>query len=203
LGYATTGLLAGVTPLATAIREAASARDVELVPEVSPATQSYAELIARAAPQALIIDRNPTDSGEAAAALRQAGWSGSIIGGNDLTQADYAAIAGDAAAASCVTAWPLAPEVQGGEAFVARYVEVSAGIPPGRLALPAYEATWLLIQAVQANIAAEGAPTRAGVIDALPAVARDGLLGPITFDAQHKWENAPLYECEVRVPRAD
>jgi ABC-type branched-subunit amino acid transport system substrate-binding protein len=61
------------------------------------------------------------------------------------------------------------------------------------LALPAYEATWVVLEALERDIAAHGAPSRAGVAAALATVERDGLLGRIAFDSQGDWDDAPLY----------
>ena len=78
--------------------------------------------------------------------------------------------------------------------FVAAYRAVSYHVPPpGPLALPAYEAAWVLLEALERDIAAHGAPTRKGVGAALAATQREGLLGTIAFDVERNWNDAPLY----------
>ena len=66
-------------------------------------------------------------------------------------------------------------------------------MPPGPLALPAYEATWVLLEALERDITVHGAPTREGMAAALATVERSGLLGWITFDGGRNWGDAPLY----------
>jgi ABC-type branched-subunit amino acid transport system substrate-binding protein len=90
--------------------------------------------------------------------------------------------------------------VAGGDAFSARYAEVSGGVAPGRLALPAYEATWLLIEAIEASLVQGDLSNRETVRGALCEVARVGLLGTIKFDSKGVWSDAPLYSCEVDAP---
>jgi branched-chain amino acid transport system substrate-binding protein len=199
-GYATTCILAQETALAAAIQVAARRRNVVIEPCASLATSGYAAAIAAASPGSVILDASPTAAGEAAWALHQAGWRGAIVGGHDLTATDYSAIARDGARASCVTPWPLPREVPSGDAFASRYLEVSNGLPPGRLAMPAYEATWALLEAIERSTLGGAAPSREGVLDALADTDRAGLLGTITFGDERLWEDAPLHHCEVYAP---
>jgi len=203
LATSSVGLVAFETTLADALRGGAARRDFALEPDLSPTDPRIAEVVVSAAPDAMIIDAVPTVAAGVVLALRNAGWKGTIIGAHDLTATDFATIAGPAATAWCVTPWPLPVELQGGDDFAARYEQVSGGVPPGRLALPAYEATWILIEAVRANIERDGTPTREGVAQALARTRRTGLLGTITFGPDRQWEEPPLYACEIHPPPAD
>ena len=203
LGLSSAAFLADDAPLASALREEAERRGLRLEPDLAPGSPGYAEAIASAAPDAVVVDALPTVAGQAASDLRAAAWPGWILGGHDLATADFANVAGAAARASCVTPWPLPQELVGGSDFIVRYQDVSGGVPPGRLALPAYEATWLLIEAIQLTIAEEGAPSRNGVARALLTANRTGLLGTIIFGSERQWEEAPLYLCEVHPPERD
>jgi len=49
--------------------------------------------------------------------------------------------------------------------------------PPGPLALPAYEATWRVLEVLERDIAANGAPTREGMAVALA----ESELGDVTL----------------------
>ena len=114
--------------------------------------------------------------------------------GPELGTTDFATVAGEAAlGATYVTPWPLVADVTGGAAFVESYREVSNGLLPGPQALAAYEATWVLIEALKVDLAVEEAPSRRGVADALPAVERLGLLGVITLDAGRNSKKTPLH----------
>lgn len=164
------------------------------LPSVSVEGEGWdTEVLARD-PSVLVCDLDPVRAGEVVSALRERGWSGQVLGGPALAASDFAAVAGRAAeGARFVTPWPFPEDVPGGEEFAAGYREVSDGVSPGPLAVPAYEATWMLLEALAWDIAAHGEPTREGMAAALPAVEREGLLGHIAFDAGHDWSDAPLY----------
>jgi len=82
------------------------------------------------------------------------------------------------------------------EGFVRGYQELAGG-PPGPYAVLAYDATNLLLDAIQMGIMQQGRPTRQGVIAALAAVRTKGLGGELQFDAEGSWLDAPLYACRV------
>lgn len=155
----------------------------ETVDAVDPAS-SLEEGVAQEAHVVVVCDLDPVEAGEVVAALRGRGWEGDILGGSALAMSDFAAVAGDSAVgATFVTPWPLPEDVPGGGAFSASYSTVSGGTKPGPLALPAYEAAWMLLEALQ-QAGSQGDLTRQGVASALPEVERDGLLGHLTFGAQ-------------------
>lgn len=149
----------------------------------------------------VICDADPVTAGEALLALHEADWGGNFLGGPELAAPDFAAVAGEAAEnAWFVTPYPFPTDVPGTADFVAAYQSLGPHVPPpGPLALPAYEATRVLLEALRQDIAAHGAPTRAGVAAALATVERDGLLGHIVFDREHNWETVPLYWYRGRV----
>ena len=194
---ASVGLLTDENLLAPALRLAAQQRDLPLGPDLSTSEPGYATTTASRNPDAMILNAVPTTSGEAAASLHVAGWSGVLVGPHSLTPEDYRSVAGRAAAASCITPWPLPHLMAGGTAFVDGYREVSQGVPPGRLALSAYEGVWVIIEAIERTIDRDGRPSREGMAQSLGATRREGLLGTITFDADGRWEGAPLYACDV------
>jgi ABC-type branched-subunit amino acid transport system substrate-binding protein len=129
--------------------------------------------------EAVICDADPVTAGEVAGVLRDGGWDGVLLGGPELAAADFTAVAGDAAhGALFVTPWPFAQDVQESGDFVTAYQAMGPHVePPGPLALPAYEATWRLLEALEHDISANGAPTREGVTAALAkAESSDGVL---------------------------
>jgi len=175
--------------LGTALRQAAR----QVGPVVSPERPEWIEEVKASGVRSVICDADPVTAGEVVAALDDAGWMGDFLGGPALTTADFAAVAGQSAeGAICVTPWPLPADISS-ISFAADYRAVSNGVAPGPLALPAYEATWILLEALERDIAMYGAPTRRGVAKALAETERDGLLGEIVFGPDGNWNTAPLY----------
>ncbi len=127
---------------------------------------------------------------------RAAGWQGTVVGGPDLGAWDFAEVAGAAVAeGTCfVTPHPFPEDLPETEAWIQAYESLGPHVPkPGAYALPTYEAVNLLGEALVADIAAHGRPSRMGMVDALNAVSHEGRLGTITLDARGVWQDAPLY----------
>jgi branched-chain amino acid transport system substrate-binding protein len=181
--------------LGAALERDAQMYRVALLPIVSPDDADWLEQVLDSGVETVFCDADPVMAGEVALALREAGWEGGFLGGPELAAADFSAVAGVAAeGAVFVTPYPFPADVPGSADFVAAYQALGPHVPPpGPLALPAYEATWVLLQALEQDIAAHGAPTRAGVTAALATVRRQGLLGWVEFDSGRNWGAAPLY----------
>jgi len=178
--------------LGQALVDQAAAHALQPVIVISPATDGWLEQVLAAQPDAVACDAAPVAAGEAAAALRGAGWQGAIVGGPTLAASDFAAVAEDAASgASYVTPWPDPTTLPEAADFVAAYRELSRGLTPGPLALAAYEATWVLLEALERSLTTHGVPSRGNVAQALAGTERDGLLGRITFDTARTWREAP------------
>jgi ABC-type branched-subunit amino acid transport system substrate-binding protein len=137
----------------------------------------------------------PQRAGDYLAEWRTRGWTGTLVGGPELAAADFAEIAGEAALGTCfATPYPFPDDLQETASWRVAYLSVGPHVPePGPYALPTYEAIYLLAEALAADVAAHGRPTRAGMAAALPDVTRDGLLGRIRWDAEGGWDAAPLY----------
>ncbi|MEK7787027.1 MAG: ABC transporter substrate-binding protein, partial [Chloroflexota bacterium] len=75
-------------------------------------------------------------------------------------------------------------------AFADRYLAISQGVQPRFLAVLAYDATQLLLAAIQQDIEANGSPMRAGVAAALAQVNYTGLSGQFSFDSDLDWAEA-------------
>ena len=167
--------------LGEAVQEAAREQEtwppgmrLDVVSVVEPGWQQ--EVLARY-PEVVLCDLNPVPAGELATVLGEGAWPGDVLGGPQLAATDFVAVAGTAAAgARFVTPWPFPHDVPGGGAFAAAYRSASDGTEAGPLALPAYEGTWLLLQALE-EAARQGDPSRAGVAASLSGVQRQGLLG--------------------------
>lgn len=183
LGYfekASLGRVALVTqggPLGVAVTDNARRSRVSVVPVVHlPGDGDWVAGVLASGVQAVVCDAVPETCGEAVAALRDAGWEGPFLGGPELAAVDFASVAGEGAGGTLfVTPWPFPQDVPDGAGFVAAYEAVSNGVPPGPLALPAYEAVWLGVDALEQEIAAHGEPTRQGVAMALASTEQGGV----------------------------
>ena len=194
LGYGQVVLVTGGGPLGAALQQGARRFGLRIWPVLSSQEADWLERVRASGAEGVICDADPATAGEVVAALRRAGWEGDFLGGPELAAPDFVGVAGQAAGGAVfVTPWPFPVDVPAAVDFAAAYRAVSNGLPPGPLALPAYEATWVLLEALQRDVAAHGAPTREGMAAALPATGRAGALGWITFDAGRGWDGAPLY----------
>ena len=194
LGQHRAALVTAGGPLGEALQRDARAYGQRTQPVVSPEDADWLETVIASRAGVVFCDADPVTAGEIVSALQAAGWDGVFLGGPELAAADFRAVAGRAAkGAAFVTPWPFPVDVPGGADFVEAYRTVSNGVPPGPLAVPAYEATWVLLEALEQDIAAHGRPSRKGMMEALPDTGRDGLLGTITFGAAGDWGAAPLY----------
>jgi ABC-type branched-subunit amino acid transport system substrate-binding protein len=75
-------------------------------------------------------------------------------------------------------------------AFAERYRALSNGVEPRFAAVLAYDATRLLFDAIARDIAANGAPSRAGVQAQLAQCDYAGLSGKFSFDTEREWQRA-------------
>jgi branched-chain amino acid transport system substrate-binding protein len=187
-------LVTGGGPVGEALQRDAQAYRLHVGPVVSPQETGWLEAVTGSGVALVFCDTDPVTAGEVISALRAAGWQGVFLGGSGLMAADYRGVAGDSAEGTVfVTPWPLPGDVAGGVDFSERYRGVSNGVPPGPLALPAYETTWILLEALARDIAAHEEPTREGLAKALLVTERDGLLGSIALGSGRQWGEAPLY----------
>lgn len=177
-------------PLGIALQRLVQSHQVQVWPTVSPDEADWLEIVGGSGVGAVFCDTDPVTAGETVSALRAVNWEGVFLGGPELAAPDFVAVAEESASGAVfVTPWPFPDD----ENTVFAYQAVSNGVPPGPLALPAYEATWVLLEALEWDIVASGKPTRGGVATALPDTRREGELGNIAFDAGLSWGNAPLY----------
>lgn len=169
-GVTEAGLVTDGGPLGEALRRAAAERGLPLRPIGPPADAArWSDL-----PPVLFCDAPPVDCGEVLVALRARGWEGEFVGGPDLAADEFRAVAGDAAVGvRAVTPWPRPQNLPDCADFVAACTEISLGIPPADLALPAYAAARYALRAVELAIARDGKPSRPGVAAALTALAAE------------------------------
>ena len=178
-------------PLGEAIQSAALEQSLSLQ-TVSAQHEGWQGQVLAEYPEVLLCDLHPVAAGEVVALLGEGAWRGNVLGGPSLAASDFSAVAGSyAKGVTFVTAWPFPQHVQDAEEFLSAYREVSNGVEPGLLALPAYEATWLLLEALN-DAAQNGPPTRERMAAALSTAERMGLLGRIATGASDH-QTARLY----------
>ncbi|MFW6115700.1 MAG: branched-chain amino acid ABC transporter substrate-binding protein [Chloroflexota bacterium] len=182
-------LVGAAGPLAEALQRAAA----QSLPTIAIEADGWEREVLVREPSLLLLAADPVPAGEVIAALRSSGWSGRVLGGPALAASDFVAVAGESATGCAfVTPWPFPADVPGGDDFAAAYRRVSNGTEPGPLALPAYNAVWTLLEALE-QAAAEGQPTRRGVTAALANAGRSGELGRLTVDGSRQWADLGLY----------
>jgi branched-chain amino acid transport system substrate-binding protein len=150
----------------------------------------YARALAGARPDVVLFPGSANDAAALLRALRAAGVSAPLIGGDAVAPlADSAEFAGARYAATFTAEWAAsAAAPPAARAFAARY-RARFGERPGVRAALGYEAALLLGQAALAVDL--GAPDRRRrVRDHLVALGRtaphaDGVIGPVAFDARH------------------
>jgi len=83
--------------------------------------------------------------------------------------------------------WPAARRA------LATFPDVSGGFQPGPRSITAYDATRLILSALQAEARSGRQPGRAELAHALRAATHAGLLGPIQFDPQGRMVDPPVW----------
>lgn len=160
---------------------------------------TIARQLLEAHPNTVCFTGHAPEGGLLLSALRSAGFGGRWIGGSMLDDPNFVrAAAGKADSALYVTTAPLAKDVPAAATFSAAF-RSTTGQDPGTNALQAYDATRLLMRALERTITADGRPTRAGVREALIAAAPfPGLLGALQFDSNHELTAQRTYVFEVQ-----
>jgi ABC-type branched-subunit amino acid transport system substrate-binding protein len=134
----------------------------------------------------------PCDSLENLAWLQTAiSHQPSAISGPPLWgQPQFTQLAGSAAEGVYVVAPAPLPEDCADPTFAERYRAISNGVEPRFNAVLAYDAARLLFAAIEQDVRAHHAPTRAGVAAALSQITFSGLSGPVSFDSRRNWAEA-------------
>jgi branched-chain amino acid transport system substrate-binding protein len=141
-------------------------------------------------PDALIIAADGAQAGAIVQALRETSWPGPVFGNADAGSVQLVDVAGRAADGTLFAS----PAPTGGD--LADLAAGQADPPPRELgprAIMAYDATNVLLGAIEAAIEREGTPTRQGVIGVMRAVRLHGLTGDIEFDTQGRRREAPVW----------
>jgi len=120
-----------------------------------------------------------------------------VVAGPEAGRAVVAQRAGTAAEGLIwVSSAPPADAEALSPTFVSGY-QTLAGSPPGPYAVLAYDATHVLLDAIELDVKKHGRPTRPGVAASLSAVQVRGLSGDVRFDEQGTWSQAPIFAYRV------
>ena len=145
-------------------------------------------------PDALVLAADGVLAAEILSTLAMLGWRGPVFGGAEVGSPHLVSVAGDKAAGLVFAS----PSPAGGD--VRGLSEANGGsdlADLGPRAVLAYDATYVLLDAIELAIRRDGYPSRMGVLAALPAVDRQGLTGPIGFDAAGHRLIAPVWLYQV------
>ncbi len=129
-----------------------------------------------------------------------------VVGTTPLLLAAFGAVGEEASqGAVVITPYPLPQDVADTSAWREAYAAMGPHVPtPGPYALPTYEAVRLLAEGI-AEAAEQGEVGRRTLAASMRAVSHEGLLGPIGWDEQGFWREAPLYRYQWTTagPRPD
>jgi branched-chain amino acid transport system substrate-binding protein len=143
----------------------------------------------RQPPDALVLTADGVVGGEVLVIVASSGWPGAIFGGVEAGSVHAVNVAGGAADGlvfvSPAPAGQDVPHIEGHSTLDGK------GLAPR--AVLAYDATHVLLDAIELAIREDGYPSRRGVAAALPQVRRYGLTGDIAFDASGRRVHAPVW----------
>lgn len=165
-----------------------------IVADLDTDDQALLTSLAKTRPEIIFFGGGALDAGELLPRLRGAAIAAPLLGGSALDSAYLVQVAeGAAEGTTYVTS---APPVQD-QGFVDAYTALSGALPGPRAAL-VYDATRLLLNALQDAVEAEGKPTRHGVVAALSQGQQyQGLTGRISFDERGQARDPQVYVYEI------
>ncbi|HEX9921883.1 MAG TPA: ABC transporter substrate-binding protein [Anaerolineae bacterium] len=148
--------------------------------------------------QALELVTDATTGGEILLALDRAGIDLPRFGQVEVGSPQLVQIAQTAANGLVfVSPGPDPQQVTGAGGFIEAYQDL-AGFPPGPRAVLAYDATHILLDAIEQNLASnQQRPDRSDISARIGHIRRDGLSGRIAFDAQGRRVDAPVWVYQI------
>jgi branched-chain amino acid transport system substrate-binding protein len=146
---------------------------------------------------ALALTTDGVKAGQIILALEEAQISLPLFGQVNVGSPQVVQIAKEAANGLIFVSPGPAPTDVGAETFAEAY-QTLAGFPPGPRAVLAYDATQILLDAIEQAISeTDRRPTRLEVSDLITSVRRIGLSGPIAFDPLGVRRNAPMWIYQI------
>jgi branched-chain amino acid transport system substrate-binding protein len=145
-------------------------------------------------PDLLFLGEDAVEGAQLLLDLREAELETAVLGGNGLNSHQFVQIAGNAAEG--VTYVGVTPPLED-QGFAEAY-EAFSGQPPGPYAPLVYDATGLLLDALERTIAEEGRPSRVGVIEALSETdGYEGVTGVFSFDENGQAQQRAVYVYQI------
>lgn len=145
-------------------------------------------------PDVLVLAADDVLSSEMLLASSSLGWMGTAFGGPEVGSVHLVNLAGDEAVGLTFAS----PSPAGRD--VLQLVEGESDLEweaLGPRAVLAYDATHVLLDAIQFAIQRDGYPSRQGVVAALPKIHRQGLTGAIAFDAAGRRVGGPVWLYQI------
>jgi branched-chain amino acid transport system substrate-binding protein len=148
-------------------------------------------------PEALVLTTDGVTAGQIILALEEAHINLPLFGQVNVGSPQLIQVAREAANGLIFVSPGPAPADVEAETFAEAY-QALAGFPPGPRAVLAYDATQVLLDAIEQSILKNGRrPTRLEVSEAIPTVQRTGLSGQITFNRQGERVEAPVWVYQI------
>lgn len=148
--------------------------------------------------EALYLNTDGVTAGEILLALEQANISLPLFGQVEVGSSQTVQVAKKAANDLIfVSPGPDPQHGTGAASFIEAY-QALAGFPPGPRAVLAYDATQVLLDAIEQTVRIiNHRPARAEVSTTIANVQRQGISGEIKFDAQGRRINAPVWVYQI------
>jgi ABC-type branched-subunit amino acid transport system substrate-binding protein len=137
----------------------------------------------------LVLGLDSVPAGEILLALDEAGWHTPVLGTAGAGNVHLVNVAGHAADGLLFAS----PAPNGRDVNVAPPSPETPLDELGPRAVMAYDATRVLLDAIERSIELDGQPTRRGVIDVLPGLRVSGLTGEVVINDQARRANAPVW----------
>ncbi|MDM8528411.1 branched-chain amino acid ABC transporter substrate-binding protein [Anaerolineales bacterium HSG24] len=146
--------------------------------------------------QAIQIQANAIQTGKLIDMLTRTGYKKPVFGGVDSGSQQLIQIAGEAANEFIfVSPGPSSTDINS-ETFQERYQDMS-GLPPTPRAALTYDATHVLLAAIAKETASETTVSRHSVRTAIGQITQKGVTGMISFDAEGKRLEAPIWVYQI------
>jgi branched-chain amino acid transport system substrate-binding protein len=142
------------------------------------------------APDVLVLTTDGALAGEVLRVMRELNWQGVAFGGAEAGSPELVSV-GQSAAANLIF---VSPAPAGANVMPNR--AAAPGLETASLgprAVAAYDATQVLLDAMELAIHQDGYPSRQGILAVLPEVQRRGLTGAIAFDGTGRRVDAPAW----------
>jgi branched-chain amino acid transport system substrate-binding protein len=147
--------------------------------------------------EALTLSTEGVTAGEMLIALRRAGMTLPVFGQVDAGSPQLVSVAQTAANGFIfVSPGPDPAQLDEAASFVEAY-QALAGFPPGPRAVLAYDATQVLLEAIEQSLTHQPPPARAAVSAAIGTVQWPGVSGAIAFDQHGGRVNAPIWVYQI------